>query len=176
MTRLKDILIGPNPRRTIIRASIIAMTSALLFGFIIRPVIVKGISMAPTLEDGTIHFVNLVAYLTGEPKRGDMVAVAMPGRKAYYMKRVLGLPGETIAFDQGVLVINSQPVNEPYLTELGNWNLAKAAIPEGSYFIAGDNRRTRFNSHTLGFVDRNDIVGKLIHIRFYRKSPVDIKP
>lgn len=161
MTRLKRLFFGRNPRRTLIRAMVLAGISYGVFGHVLRPVRVQGISMAPTLTDGTIHLVNLAAYWRSEPRRGDMVAVEMPGRQAYYMKRVLGLPGERVAFVEGRLLVDDRLVPEPYLASLGNWNMGTQLVPEGHYFIAGDNRQTSFEGHTLGLVEARRIAGAL---------------
>jgi len=162
MTRLKRILIGQNPRRTLVRILIISTVCLVVFGLIARPVKVKGISMEPTLRNGSIHFVNLLTYRYADPVRGDLVAVVMPGRNAYFVKRVLGLPGERLSFQNGHLFINDVSMVEPYIIDRGNWTLDTVVIPAGSYFIAGDNRLTSFISHTLGFVDRKNISGKLL--------------
>jgi len=162
MTRIKRILIGRNPDRTLIRAALIALISLIVFGFIARPVRVRGISMEPTLTNGTYHFINLIKYRWLEPQRGEMVAIAMPGGKAYYMKRILGLPGETIAFDDGVLYVNGNVWPEPYIHDRGDWKLVTTTIPDGQYFVAGDNRLTSFNGHTLGLVERDKMKGVLL--------------
>ncbi len=161
MTRLKRLMLGQNPRRTLIRAAVLAAVSYGVFGHVLRPVRVQGISMAPTLTDGTIHVVNLAAYWRNEPRRGDMVAVEMPGRRAYYMKRVLGLPGEQVEFRNGRLLVNGQPVEEPYLAARGDWSMGTLQVPADHYFIAGDNRLTSFEGHTLGLVESRRIAGQL---------------
>lgn len=162
MTRIKHILVGRNPARTMVRATLLAFICLIVFGLIARPVRVRGISMEPTLTDGTIHFVNFIKYKWAEPERGDMVAIAMPGGKAFYMKRVLGMPGETIAFERGKLLINGEVLDEPYIGDHGDWQLKTIHIPDGQYFVAGDNRLTAFNGHTLGLVERHKLEGILL--------------
>jgi len=162
MTRIKHIMFGRNPVRTMVRATLLALLAFIVFGFIARPVRVSGISMEPTLSDGTIHFVNLVKYWWLEPKRGETVVIAMPGGRAFYMKRILALPGETIAFKDGVRYIDGSVIPEPYLRDLGDWTLQSTKIPEGHYFVAGDNRLTMFDSHTLGLVEREKVEGVLV--------------
>jgi len=162
MTRLKHILVGRNPKRTMIRAAFLAIASLIIFGWLARPVRVQGISMEPTVHNGSIHFLNLTAYWWRDPQRQDMVAVAMPGGRSFYMKRVLGLPGETISFLQGALHINGVQLAEPYLNSQGNWELEPLIIPDRYYFVAGDNRNTPFSGHTLGLVERRFISGVLL--------------
>ena len=161
MTRLKHLIVGRNPKRTLIRCLVLGAVTYVLFGHVVRPVRVQGISMEPTLHNRSLHLVYLWAFRTREPERGDMVAVAMPGGRAYYMKRVLALPGETVAFSQGRLLINGEPFAEPYLAASGSWTMPEREVPVDHYFIAGDNRLTPFEGHTLGLVKRTHIVGAL---------------
>ena len=140
----------------------LAVTCYLAFGFALRPVRVRGISMYPTLSDGSIYVVNLLSYRFKEPARGDITAVKMPGNRSYYVKRILGLPGETIAFQSGRLLINGVQHPESYLASKGGWNLEPIIIPEGQYFIAGDNRETEFSHHTLGFIRKSQLAGMIL--------------
>jgi len=162
MTRLKQVLVGRNPKRTLIRAAVLAIVSLVVFGYPARPVRVKGISMEPTLHDGSIHFINRWHYAWSTPQRGDLVAVAMPGGRAFFMKRVLGMPGERIAFVNGQLLIDGAPYAESYLRDAGDWNMAELAVPEGHYFIAGDNRQTPWSGHTLGLIHEDQVSGRLL--------------
>jgi signal peptidase I len=161
MTRLNPWIFGRNPRRTLIRSALLAAVCIGVFGFLLRPVRVAGISMEPTLRNGTFHFVNLMAFRTRSPDRGDIVAVRLPGGRAYYMKRILALPGETVAFSGGTLLIDGQPFPEPYVQVPSDWDLKPTPVPEGAYFIAGDNRDTPFGSHTLGLVETEALAGEL---------------
>ncbi|HMO52207.1 MAG TPA: signal peptidase I [Kiritimatiellia bacterium] len=161
MTRLKTLIWGRNPKKTLLRCLLLGLVAAWVFGWWLRPVRVVGISMEPTMHHGGVHLIDLRKFRSREPGRGDLVAIAMPGRRSFYLKRVLGLPGETIAFRQGRLVINDRELPEPYLYELGDWELEDTPIPTGVYFVAGDNRATPFSGHTLGLVERSNIAGGL---------------
>jgi len=162
MTRLKRLFFGQNPRRTLIRAGVLAVLAYGVFGYAIRPARVKGISMEPTLRDGEYHVLNLLAYRFREPVRGDIVAIPMPGGRAFFLKRILALPGETVAFNAGTLFINGFPVDEPYLVDLGDWQSKALTVPEDGYFVAGDNRSTPFSGHALGLVEKRQLAGTLL--------------
>ena len=156
------MVLGRNPRWTLVRAALLAVVCVFLFGFLARPVRVQGISMEPTLQNGSIHVINLLVYRYSRPARGDVVAVRMPGGGAYYMKRILGMPGETISFLNGTLIIDGVELPEDYIHAQGNWEMSPVMIPDAQYFIAGDNRRTTFNGHTLGLVNEKDLAGVLV--------------
>jgi signal peptidase I len=91
---LLDPLIGRNPRATLLRIAILVSVSLLVFGWILVPLRLAGISMLPTYRDGAFNFANRAAYWIGEPARGDVVAIRMAGPHAFYVKRIVGMPGE----------------------------------------------------------------------------------
>src|SRR5579863_8844781 len=108
---IKVAAIGRHPRRTLVRICVLVAVCSLVFGFALRPVRVDGISMLPTYQDGSINFCNRLAYLWHEPRRGDVVTVRLAGLRVMYMKRIVGLPGETISFSHGRILINGVPLN-----------------------------------------------------------------
>lgn len=156
------VLLGAQPRRTLYRCLFIALAAYLLFHYVCLPVRITGASMEPTFKDRTVHFAYLLKYSKHEPARGDIVVIAMAGRHALYLKRVLALPGETIRFDNGQLLINGHPVDESYLNYKGTWTVPKTMVPAGHYFVAGDNRSLPPEHHTLGTVERSRIVGGIL--------------
>ncbi len=162
MTRLKKVFLGSNPKVTLGRCFILALTSFLIFGFWLRPVRVVGISMEPTLPDGGLRLVDILRYRNHPPRAGDIVVIAMPGGKAFYMKRVIGTPGETLSFVDGQLYINGARMLEPYIGVAGHWQMPPTLVPENHFFVAGDNRTTSFVGHTLGIVERSRITGALL--------------
>src|SRR5258707_1178640 len=89
------IIIGRKPRRTLIRAACLAVVCFVVFKFVLLPVRVVGISMEPTYHDRSLNLVNALSYLRSGPQRGDVVGVQMSGRSIMYLKRIVGLPGET---------------------------------------------------------------------------------
>ncbi|HMP81995.1 MAG TPA: signal peptidase I, partial [Verrucomicrobiota bacterium] len=121
-----------------------------------------GDSMAPTYRDGSVNFVNRLAYVFAEPKRGDVVGIRMAGESVMFMKRIIGLPGETVQFLDGVVHINGEPLHEPYLKLPCNWTTHTVTLgPEGYYFM-GDNRSMPRQDHSGGERERSRIVGKVI--------------
>jgi len=159
VTSLKHLLIGRHPRRTAIRIAVLGSVGLVFFGLVARPVRFDGVSMAPTYRDGGFRFMSPVLLAVRPVKRGDVVAIRMPGDGAFYVKRVLGLPGESVAFIEGRLIIDGTEMPEPYVDMRGNWALATFDVPTDHYFVAGDNRTTSFSGHTLGTVHRRSIAG-----------------
>lgn len=155
-------LVGRRPRRTLVRATALAMATYVLFGHIWRPMLVRGISMEPTLHDGAIRLATLVRYRHRSPDRGDIVIIAMAGGRSFYLKRILALPGETIAFQDGLRLLDGRPAAEDYLHERGRWTMAPVRLEAGQYFVGGDNRSVPFEQHLAGTVALSDIRGGLL--------------
>ena len=153
---------GRRPLVTLARAAVFGILLYLVGRFAFPPVHVSGLSMEPTIHDGTWRIGNKLKFHARDPQRGELVMVTMAGWHAYYLKRVLGLPGETIAFKKGELLINGQVVPEPYLDGDSGWNLPPTRVPEGEYFVAGDNRAVPLASHKAGLTRRSDIAGGLL--------------
>lgn len=161
---LKKITIGENVKTTVRRAILLALFCLLLFNYVLLPVRVQGISMEPTFHDGSWHVANLLQFATRAPRRGDVVVISMAGgRRALYLKRVLGLPGETLHFFNGQLIVNGREEAEPYLGDRGIWTLPQVTLAGDEYFVAGDNRNTPIETHTLGVVKRKKIAGGVFH-------------
>ncbi len=160
---IKRVIIGKSPRRTLCRASILALVSFLLFGFILLPIRVIGISMEPTHRDGSINLVNTLRFRFRELCRGDIVAIRLAGRRVLLLKRVVGLPGERLAFREGILIINGEPVPEPYLEPClkrrPRWNIPEVKIGPDEFFVVGDNHWIPPAFHEHGRVKGYRIVG-----------------
>jgi signal peptidase I len=163
---LQVITVGSSPRKTFLRIAILIPVCYVLFHFVLLPVRVDGISIQPTYKDRSFNLVNRLAYFRHEPRRGDVVSVrAYAGYHLMLMKRIIGLPGETVAFDHGCVLINGQPLDEPYENRedwASNWTLPPEKLGPGQYFIVGDNRTMPPQDHVFGRVDRNRIVGKVL--------------
>lgn len=153
---------GRRPLVTLLRAAVLGTVLYLVGRFAFPPVHVAGLSMEPTIHDGVWRIGNKLKFRTREPQRGDLVMVSMAGWHAYYLKRVLGLPGETIAFTHGVLLINGRVVPEPYLRGGSDWTLPPTRVPEGEYYVAGDNRAVPLPAHMAGLTRRSTIAGGLL--------------
>ncbi len=120
---------------------------------------IDGSSMETTLHDGEYVIINRLVYKLHPPQRGDVIVFLREQRRDY-IKRVLGLPGETIEIRQGQVFINGQAVTEPYLREMGAYSMAPRVIGAGEYFVLGDNRNNSSDSHNWGTVPFSAIDGK----------------
>ena len=101
-----------------IKALLIAFAlAALIRVFLFTPIVVDGISMMPTLEDGDRMIVNKIGYTIGKPDRFDIVVFHAPEQKDY-IKRIIGLPGDTVEYREDILYINGEPLEEPYLNQV----------------------------------------------------------
>jgi signal peptidase I len=160
---LQAVLIGRRPKRTLVRIMVLVVLCLVVRAFILLPVHVEGISMLPTYRDGSIHLVNRLAYLFHAPQRGDVVAIRLlAGEHVMYLKRIVGLPGETVSFHKGQLYINGEPMDEPYVKLRGNWESQVWQLGPGQYFVVGDNRDNWFAGHEKGRQTRDFIVGRLL--------------
>jgi len=159
---LRIALIGRRPRRTLLRVVVLVVISFVVFKFILLPIRVTGTSMLPTYRDGAVNFANCLAYLRHEPRRGDVVSIRLAGKHVMFMKRIIGLPGETIAFVHGRVTINGQILAEPYVKFPCDWQRAPIKLGPDQYFVVGDNRSMPIENHELGEPHRNRIVGKIL--------------
>jgi signal peptidase I len=167
--RLRIAFIGRNPKVTLARAAILVVTCIVVFKLVLLPIRVQGISMLPTYEDKSANFVNRLAYLRHEPRRGDVVGLRLAGTNVFYrtpgvmyMKRIVGLPGETVAFADGHLLINGTALDEPYVKGPCDWNRAPVTVGSNQYFVVGDNRSMPWQYHAFGKAEKEQIVGKVL--------------
>jgi signal peptidase I len=160
--RLADLFLGRNPCTTAIRIAALVLVAAVVFGWILIPVRLSGVSMLPTYDSGAFNFANRAAYWIREPARGDVVAIRMAGRRAVYVKRVIGLPGERIEIVQGTVLVNDEPLIERSVLRRAPWDYAAVVLGPDEYFVVGDNRSMRIEHHDLGRVKRHRIVGRLL--------------
>lgn len=158
---LKTVLIGRNPRRTLGRIVMLAGVSYLVFGFVLLPIRIEGISMWPTYRDRQFNLANRLAYRWRDPQRGEVVCLALEaGRHVMYLKRVIGLPGETVEFRHGRAYIDGQPLDEPYVRTACNWYLPPKRLGPDEFYVVGDNRGMPAALHEQGAMARRLIVGK----------------
>ena len=159
---LRRLIIGRNPKRTLVRTLIWAVTCVLVGKFVLLPIKVEGISMMPTYQPNKVNLVNRLAYLFHPPQRGDIVAIKLAGVHVMYMKRIVGLPGETVAFHEGHLLINGEVLPEPYLAYQCNWEHEPELVGPNEYYFVGDNRSMDFFDHEQGRAVRDRIAGKIV--------------
>jgi signal peptidase I len=164
---VRAALFGRNPKVTLVRALILAILCVLGYKATLLHIRVEGISMMPTYQDGSRHFVNRLAYLWHGPQRGDVVGIRLSDPSIMrpsimYLKRVIGLPGETVAFVNGKVLINDKVLDEPYEKYDCDWNLPPVKLGPDQYFVVGDNRSMPPQFHDFGRAERDHIVGKAI--------------
>ena len=159
---MRALLYGRNPKRTLIRVVILVAVFCVAFGFVLLPIRITGISMLPTYPNGSLNLVNRLAYFRHEPQRGDVVSIRLTGPHVLFMKRIIALPGETVAFENGRVFINGKILAEPYEKFSCDWTRPPVTLAADEYFFVGDNRSMPQEDHTFGIQKRNRIVGKVL--------------
>ena len=142
-----------------------------VYFFLGRPFTVSGASMYPTLHNGD----RMVLSKVGDIHRFDVVILKAPDENVEYIKRVIGMPGDTVEMKSGILYINGKKVDQPFInTEalakqtvfMDDFTLesltGESKVPEGKYFVLGDNRGVSKDSRMIGFIDRSAIEGKAV--------------
>lgn len=155
-------VIGRSPKFTIIRILVYVVLAWGVFGYVLRPMRVAGISMEPTYKLNQVNFINRWSYRSSEPQRGDVVAVRMAGESVLYLKRIVGMPGEKVVFYRGQVFINGEELPEPYVKNRAPWNEPELVLGPDEYFLVGDNRGMAARDHDHGAVRRSKIVGKVL--------------
>jgi len=127
---------------------------------------VDGYAMGTTLPNQSYLLVDRLAYKNNNPQRGDIVIFTFPlDPDQQLLKRVIGLPGETLAVQDGTVTIDGVPLEESYITEPplyeGIWT-----VPEGQFFVLGDNRNDSRDSHQWGFLPHENIIAKAVWIYY----------
>jgi signal peptidase I len=159
---IRTAIFGTNPRRTLARVVALVAGAYIVFAHLLIPVRGEGPSMLPTLEDGQLLFVNRLAYVGGGPRRGDIVAISLAGRRVLYVKRVVGLPGERLRIERGTVFVNGQPLEEPYVERRQPWEVGEVALGDGEYLVIGDNRGMAASNHDFGKARRERIIGRVV--------------
>jgi signal peptidase I len=123
--------------------------------------VVIGASMQPSFYEEERVVVSKLAYKFHEPERGDVVVFLPPGNmEDDLIKRIIGLPGETVEVRDGVVYVNNLPLDEPYIKQAPNYQYSVEVVPENEYWVLGDNRNNSNDSHTGWTVPREDMIGK----------------
>jgi signal peptidase I len=125
---------------------------------------VDGFSMEPTLHTGEFVIVNKLAYRLGQPKIGDVVVFRYPrDPEQEYIKRIIGLPGDTVRVEGGQVYVNNQKLVEPYIQSAPAYQ-DTWVVPEDTLFVLGDNRNNSSDSHSWGPVPMENVIGKAVVI------------
>ncbi|HUG33464.1 MAG TPA: signal peptidase I [Anaerolineales bacterium] len=125
---------------------------------------VDGFSMNPSLANGEYILVNKLAYRLGEPARGDIVVFSFPlDPEQDLIKRVIGLPGETVSIQNGQVSVNGDLLEEPYIAASPLYN-GTWVVTDGQLFVLGDNRNESKDSHEWGLLPMENIIGRAVLI------------
>jgi len=144
---------------------LIAVALALsLRTYVFEIVRVDGSSMEPTLHSDQYVFVEKITRYTKGIKRGDIIITKYPNMGDLYVKRVIALPGDTIEVKDGMVYINGVSQKEDYIAAPIDYDMEKLTIPDDSVFVMGDNRNDSLDSHILGPIDSDNIVGHALFV------------
>jgi signal peptidase I len=142
---------------------VVAISAFIVFRFVLVPVRVEGESMWPTYRNRRVNLINRWAYLWHEPRRFDVVGFRLQaGPHVMLLKRVVGLPGETVEFRDGHLYIDGRRLNEPYVRTRCRWNEPPEIVRADEYYVVGDNRAMPAQNHEHGGAERRRIIGKVL--------------
>jgi signal peptidase I len=153
---------GEHPRRTAVRVLVLAAASFVTFKWVLIPIRTEGSSMLPTYSPDRFNLVNRFAYVAASPSRGDVIAIRMAGPHVLYVKRVIGMPGERVSIDDGLVSINGVALPEPYVKFRRPWRVDAVTLGPQEYFVMGDNRGMSVGDHDFGRVESQRILGKVL--------------
>ncbi len=144
-------------------AAIIAFVTVTYVG---RSFIIPSSSMEPTLKPGDVIIVDKISYRFRPIRRGEIVVFhpPIPNETRFFVKRVIGLPGDLIEIRDGKVFVNGRPLSEPYIKAKPEYVYGPCRVPPGQYFLLGDNRNNSYDSHAWDypFVARKLIEGRVI--------------
>jgi signal peptidase I len=141
----------------------------LLRAFVFQPFVVEGASMEPNFQDGEYLVVERISYSLSDPRRGDVVVFRFPANPSLnYIKRIVGLPGETIDVKNGTVMVDGKRLNEPYIlpgsTFVAGFEQEEWKLKTREYFVLGDNRSHSSDSREWGVVPRVNIIGRAFFV------------
>lgn len=176
---------GKSSQRSLVAYTVVALGLALFIRFFIAaPYIVQGASMEPAFHDLNYLIIDRVSYTLGGPQRGDVVVFDLPQNQSRALiKRIIGLPGESVVIDgNSVTIVNEEHpegflLDEPYVeaNNFGGVANVRTSLGEDQYFVLGDNRRVSADSRVWGILPREDIVGR-VFVRLFPLSGISLLP
>lgn len=151
--------------RSFIRETLETIALTLIIFVVIRAGVqnfrIEGYSMEPNFHDGQYLLISKVDYILHPPERGDVVVFMSPQDLSRdFIKRVIGLPGETVEIREGRVFINTKELVQNYTVNAGSYNFGPVAVGPDQLFVLGDNRNNSSDSHSWGNLPRSDLIGK----------------
>ena len=149
--------------------AVAVVITLLVINFVFLFVRVDGVSMTNTLQNGDRMFVDRLVYVFAEPERGDVIILNFPNRdkSERFVKRVIGVAGDTVAVKGGRVVLNGQPLSESYI-RCGDggtkYEYSEITVPDGCVFVMGDIRNDSTDSHIIGPIPKKLIIGKALFV------------
>lgn len=149
--------------------------------FIAQPFVVEGLSMYPTFNDHDYLIVDELSYRLHAPERGDVIIFRYPGNPSiFYIKRIIGLPGETVRITQGVVNVTKTDgtplsLTEPYVVAEDATYTQTTTLGADQYFVMGDNRPKSSDSRVWGPLPKEDIIGRA-YLRIYPVQHAGVLP
>ena len=139
---------------------VLGAVAAAIRKWIVTLVVINGISMSPTYRDGQIAIMERLSYRFRFPRRGEIVGVRV-GHELY-QKRIIGLPGETVAVRNGTFFVNNLQLVEPYISGPCDWNVKEGRLGKKTFVVVGDNRSLSQQQVVLCIVKQERIVGRFM--------------
>ncbi len=148
----------------IISIAIAVAIAVLVRTFVFEPIQVDGESMSPTLHSHQSLGVEKVTRYCGLPERGEIVIVHYPKSDDAFVKRVIGLPGDTIEIKDSTVYLNGEPLDEDYVSAEPYNDMPAVTVPEDSVFVMGDNRYNSQDSRYVGSISKDAIIGRALFV------------
>lgn len=157
--------------RNFLRETLITLGLALAIFLVLQTTIqssiVDGSSMEPGLEDGQRLIVVKAAFWFDSPERGDIIIIHPPSSPdKQWVKRVIGIPGDTVEVKNGKVYLDGVELEEPYIKAEPSYTMKETVVPENNYFVMGDNRNNSTDSHYGWTVEEDKVVGE-VWLRFW---------
>lgn len=146
----------------------LALLGVLVAAFFVRTPQVSGRSMAPQIASGEYVLIDTLAYRFAAPARGDVIAFrrnedpASGIEPSVYIKRIIGLPGDRVVIQDGIVSVDGHPLSEPYVVFRDRRSFPALVVPAGSLYVLGDNRADSEDSRFFGCVPENAVIGKAL--------------
>lgn len=157
--------ISRTTKKEFIKFSVWVICVYIFVNYIVRLFMIPTGSMAPTVNPGDLTVTNALVYTINEPQRGDVIV--FKGEDKIFIKRIVGLPNDTISFVDGKVLINGEVLNEDYIaSDVKTFSEDIFVVPEGHYFVLGDNRLNSQDSRDFEqpYIERSRIIAKLMFV------------